>query len=516
MAARRFQICPRIAKWNPQQRRIRQDRRRCCRTASAHWFAGRGWTPRAHQLELLAKARAGRSVLLIAPTGGGKTLAGFLPTLVELSERTGGAASAWFRPAATSAAIRACTPSTSRRLKALAVDIARNLEIPVREMGLPVRLETRTGDTPASKRQRQRRDPPDILLTTPEQLALLLASADAPYMFSYASSASCSTNCIRWSRRSAAICCRSAWRGCSRWRRRLTTVGLSATVAEPDELCRFLVPQPLDGHALRRSGDGGSRRAAERHHARHHRAPALGRAFGAPRARRNLRAHQAPQDHADLRQHPQPGRIHLSVAVGHQRRQSRHRAASRLARRRAAPQGRGRHERRQIARGGVHLVARSRRRLGRCRSGDQYRRAERFVAAAAAYRPLQPPARRAVAGGAGAGQPLRSAGMPRRHRCRRRECAGHAALAHRRARRAGAAYSRPRRRRAVPRRRTVCRSARRRALRQLDARRFRRRGRFRRHRRLCAQGLRTLRQDPPEQGRQMAHHPSAAWRSAIA
>ncbi len=50
------------------------------------WFAARGWTPREHQLDLLAKARVGRSVLLIAPTGAGKTLAGFLPTLVELSE----------------------------------------------------------------------------------------------------------------------------------------------------------------------------------------------------------------------------------------------------------------------------------------------------------------------------------------------------------------------------------------------------------------------------------------------
>ena len=49
------------------------------------WFSARGWTPREHQLELLAKAQAGRSTLLIAPTGGGKTLAGFLPTLVELS-----------------------------------------------------------------------------------------------------------------------------------------------------------------------------------------------------------------------------------------------------------------------------------------------------------------------------------------------------------------------------------------------------------------------------------------------
>ena len=54
---------------------------------------------------------------------------------------------------------------------------------PVDEMGLKLRIETRTGDTPASKRARQRADPPDILLTTPEQLALLLASADAPHLF---------------------------------------------------------------------------------------------------------------------------------------------------------------------------------------------------------------------------------------------------------------------------------------------------------------------------------------------
>ncbi|HTO63831.1 MAG TPA: hypothetical protein VMM15_21535, partial [Bradyrhizobium sp.] len=49
------------------------------------WFAGRGWSPRAHQLALLEKARDHRSALLVAPTGAGKTLAGFLPTLVELS-----------------------------------------------------------------------------------------------------------------------------------------------------------------------------------------------------------------------------------------------------------------------------------------------------------------------------------------------------------------------------------------------------------------------------------------------
>ena len=126
----------------------------------ARWFASRGWAPRAHQLELLSKAQAGRSVLLIAPTGGGKTLAGFLPSLVELSgaptqathpklisvgrdvRREGGLHTLYISP-----------------LKALAVDIARNLEAPVAEMGLPIRIETRTGDTPASKRQRQRRRP---------------------------------------------------------------------------------------------------------------------------------------------------------------------------------------------------------------------------------------------------------------------------------------------------------------------------------------------------------------------
>ena len=64
----------------------------------AAWFASRGWVPRPHQLELLAKAQAGRSVLLIAPTGGGKTLAGFLPSLVELSARGAADADPSYKP----------------------------------------------------------------------------------------------------------------------------------------------------------------------------------------------------------------------------------------------------------------------------------------------------------------------------------------------------------------------------------------------------------------------------------
>jgi ATP-dependent Lhr-like helicase len=122
----------------------------------ARWFAARGWAPRAHQLELLKRAREDKSVLLIAPTGGGKTLAGFLPTLVELSEEARGAG-AQTKLVSTGRSIRRSQGLHTlyiSPLKALAVDIARNLETPVAEMGLPIRVETRTGDTPISKRTR--------------------------------------------------------------------------------------------------------------------------------------------------------------------------------------------------------------------------------------------------------------------------------------------------------------------------------------------------------------------------
>ena len=132
------------------------------------WFAARGWTPRCHQLAMLAAADAGESVLLIAPTGGGKTLAGFLPSLVDLHlQPREGLHTLYVSP-----------------LKALATDIARNLTVPVQEMGLAVRIETRTGDTPSNRRARQRVTPPQILLTTPESLAVLLSMPDALRMFS--------------------------------------------------------------------------------------------------------------------------------------------------------------------------------------------------------------------------------------------------------------------------------------------------------------------------------------------
>ena len=135
--------------------------------AIRNWFRTRGWRPYAHQLAMWRAAEAGRSALLVAPTGGGKTLAGFLPSIAELATAP--------RPGLHTLYI---SP-----LKALAVDIHRNLETPIAEMGLDIGVETRTGDTPQRKRERQRRKPPQMLMTTPESLALMLSWPDSPALF---------------------------------------------------------------------------------------------------------------------------------------------------------------------------------------------------------------------------------------------------------------------------------------------------------------------------------------------
>ena len=137
----------------------------------ADWFASRGWSARQHQLDMVAKAREGRHALLIAPTGGGKTLAGFLPSLIELAERP---------PANGPRGIHTLYISP---LKALAVDVERNLLAPITEMGLDIVAESRTGDTGVARKQRQKIRPPDLLLTTPEQLALLCAWEGARGLF---------------------------------------------------------------------------------------------------------------------------------------------------------------------------------------------------------------------------------------------------------------------------------------------------------------------------------------------
>ena len=131
------------------------------------WFEQKGWSPRRHQQDMLAAARAGQHALLVAPTGAGKTLAGFLPSLADLIEHpTDDLHTLYVSP-----------------LKALAVDVQRNLLTPIAEMALPIRVETRTGDTPSDRKARQRQKPPQILLTTPESLSLLISYPDSFTLF---------------------------------------------------------------------------------------------------------------------------------------------------------------------------------------------------------------------------------------------------------------------------------------------------------------------------------------------
>jgi ATP-dependent helicase Lhr and Lhr-like helicase len=142
-------------------------------TEIAAWFAARGWRVRDHQSAMLAASDAGRHAMLVADTGAGKTLAGFLPTLADFApSRLDGAAppeglhTLYISP-----------------LKALAHDVQRNLIAPIEEIGLPIRVETRSGDTPSDRKKRQRIRPPHILLTTPESLSLLLSFPDSLELF---------------------------------------------------------------------------------------------------------------------------------------------------------------------------------------------------------------------------------------------------------------------------------------------------------------------------------------------
>lgn len=137
----------------------------------AAWFAARGWRVRRHQVEMLTKARAGRDALLVADTGAGKTLAGFLPTLCD------------FAPSAGAVPGDGLHTLYVSPLKALAQDVKRNLLTPIEDIGLPIRVETRSGDTPSNRKKRQRERPPHVLLTTPESLSLLLSYPESADLF---------------------------------------------------------------------------------------------------------------------------------------------------------------------------------------------------------------------------------------------------------------------------------------------------------------------------------------------
>jgi ATP-dependent Lhr-like helicase len=194
------------------------------------WFRRRGWQVRDHQAALLEKAAQQRSALLIAPTGSGKTLAGFLPSLVDLAGS----------PARRGQ--RTIHTLYISPLKALAADVERNLLVPVAEMGLPVRVETRTGDTSTSRKARQRVRPPDILLTTPEQVALLLSHPDTPRLLAGLETVILDElHALAPTKRGDLLALDLA--RLATLAPRLRRIGLSATVARPSELRAYLVPQ---------------------------------------------------------------------------------------------------------------------------------------------------------------------------------------------------------------------------------------------------------------------------------
>ncbi len=212
--------------------------------AFAGWFALKRWQAYPQQLAMVRAAREGRHALLIAPTGAGKTLAGFLPSLIELAERPRlGLHTLYISP-----------------LKALAVDIQRNLETPVAELRLGIRIETRTGDTPQNRRERQRRHPPNMLMTTPESLALLLSYPDAVTMFGgvravvvdelHALADTKRGDLLALGLARLARLARLA-PGCRR-------VGLSATVADPARLAAWLSPTGRGDGVVQITGRAGA------------------------------------------------------------------------------------------------------------------------------------------------------------------------------------------------------------------------------------------------------------------
>ncbi|MEM1158320.1 MAG: ligase-associated DNA damage response DEXH box helicase [Verrucomicrobiota bacterium] len=190
-----------------------------------YWFESRGWAPYPHQLDVIEASHSADTVLLIAPTGGGKTLSGFLPGLIDA--------------AAASASKSKLRMLYLSPLKALATDIHRNLQVPLLEMKLGLRCEVRTGDTNSYQRKKQMTDPPDMLLTTPESLALIHSYADAEAYFKHLDYVILDElHALADNKRGDLLALNLA-----RLRQanpKLKLIALSATVAEPEELAGYL------------------------------------------------------------------------------------------------------------------------------------------------------------------------------------------------------------------------------------------------------------------------------------
>lgn len=209
--------------------------------AFTDWFAARGWRVRRHQAEMLAAAERGEHALLVAATGAGKTLAGFLPSLADLAERPSD---------------RLHTLYVSP-LKALAADVERNLLGPIAEMGLDISVESRSGDTSSDRKARQRAKPPNILLTTPESLSLLLSYPDSFAMFADLKTVVIDEiHAFAPGKRGDLLSL--ALSRLQRLAPGLRRVGLSATIADPAQYAAWLAPGADAGAVTLVEGEPGA------------------------------------------------------------------------------------------------------------------------------------------------------------------------------------------------------------------------------------------------------------------
>ncbi|MFM5947809.1 MAG: ligase-associated DNA damage response DEXH box helicase [Novosphingobium sp.] len=211
------------------------------------WFSTRGWRLRRHQVEMLEVAAAGQHALLVADTGAGKTLGGFLPTLADFCpSRLGGS-----KP---EEGLHTLYVSP---LKALAHDVQRNLLTPVAELGLDMRVEVRSGDTPSDRKTRQRVRPPHILLTTPESLSLLLSYPEAETLFAGLKRVVIDEiHAFAPTKRGDLLAL--ALSRLQTLAPGLQRVGLSATLADPQAFATWLAPHGASGDVAIVAGEDGA------------------------------------------------------------------------------------------------------------------------------------------------------------------------------------------------------------------------------------------------------------------
>ncbi len=133
------------------------------------WFAHQGWQPLAFQRRTWDAYLAGHSGLIQVPTGSGKTYASIMGPLAEMLETPG-----------VGLQLLYITP-----LRALSRDIEQSIQRPIADMAWDLRVEARTGDTSSSRKTRQLKKMPDVLITTPESLSVLLSYKEGAKRFQH-------------------------------------------------------------------------------------------------------------------------------------------------------------------------------------------------------------------------------------------------------------------------------------------------------------------------------------------